>query len=175
MTKRTLPLLVATAALALAAATARAESFEVSLGLEPGGALSEYDGFDLDAGVFLGVGVPITADWKGELRLLAHDGDRLDVNTWQLGARTYFPTGVEWKPFAQGGLHYATRDYHPQGNFADRDDDGDFGVFAGGGVDWNATPRFALRFDGRLALYDSDFSGGLETDVDLTAGAVFRF
>jgi len=175
MTRHRLPyVLCVLAALAFSfAGPARADDFEVSFGIEPGGPPAEYDGRDLDAGLFAGFGVRFSELWTGEVRWLTQDGDAIDVDTLHFGVRRHLPNGSAWTPFAQGGLHYADRSVHAGRGL--RDEDGDFGVFAGGGVDWKANDTLSLRFDGRLLLYDSDTSGGLESDVDLTAGVVFRF
>ena len=49
------------------------------------------------------------------------------------------------------------------------------GLFAGGGVDWQLSGWFALRFEGRLLVYDSELYDDIETDPGLLVGAVFRF
>ena len=172
--------------LALAAAPgARAEGFEVSLGLEPDGPTSEYDGVDLDAGFYLGFGGRFDERWSGEIRVLDQDGRRIDLTSWQLGARYALPSGSEWKPFVQAGAHFGDLEARNEVVCSRRGIRGpcpalresfeDVGIYAGGGVDWNFAPQFALRFDGRLLVFDSELTDDLETEADVTAGVVFRF
>jgi len=56
-----------------------------------------------------------------------------------------------------------------------RQDEEAVGPMVGGGVDWHWTEAAALRFDGRLSVYDSDLTGSVEEDLDLSLGLVFRF
>jgi len=191
MTRHTFPLvLCALAALVLSTALpARADGYEVSLGIEPEGAFSEYSGLDVDAGLFVGFAAAVADDWSVELRWLSQDRaflsfDSVDLDTWQLGARRHFVGSGDWKPFVHGGLHYG-RLNERRGRVCvrgivgpcppERRTSDDLGVYAGGGVDWQFLPSWAVRFDGRLVVYASERTGDLEDDVDLTAGVVFRF
>jgi hypothetical protein len=168
-------------ALATAAAAGQAERFELSVVAEPGASYSDYEGFDVDLGFGVGVGWLLAEPWSVELRGLFAEGDVVDVETFQLGLRRGFPGAGAWRPFVQAGLHFQRSELEievfciqaPCPPLEERHED--FGVYAGGGVDWGFARRAALRLDGRLAVYDSGRSGGTEDTLDVTAGLVVRF
>lgn len=180
-----LPILLAGVLAFAARAAAAGDAFEFGLGLEPDGPPSDYSGIDLDAGLFASFGWRFDEPWTLELRVMDQDGSRVDLTSWQAGLRYHLPAAVDWVPFVQGGVHYGDVAARNEVVCLARGIRGpcpplsasyeDLGVWAGGGVDWRFDPRFALRLDGRLVAYDSDLTGDLETDVDLTAGVVFRF
>jgi hypothetical protein len=109
--------------------------------------------------------------------------ESLRLDTYQLGLRRSFALASSWHPFVQLGAHYQSGDIETvvfcesvigpcPTQRSSRDEPG---LFVGGGVDWDFARRAALRFDGRLVVYDSDATGDNATSSDLTAGLVFRF
>lgn len=161
--------------------------FELSLVAAPSASYSDYDGFEFDTGLGLGLGWAFSERWSVELRGLWRESDRfgdfeqLDHQTFDLGLRRHFLPGSSWQPFLQAGASLQRAEVVREvvctvpivspcpPEVEDRDD---VGGFVGGGVDWNFSRRAALRFDGRLILLDSDAGG---ERVDATAGLVFRF
>ena len=165
-----------------ASAAAQNPDFEVSAFLEPAGSYSDYHGFDLDTGLGAGVGWRFSPHWTAEGRFLLWDGDFADAETYQLGLRyAFLDPGARWRPFLTGGLHLGQTDLRHEvvcvsAPCADNEQSvEDTGLFAGGGVDWQLSDWFALRFEGRVQVYDSELSDDIEEDVDVTAGVVFRF
>jgi opacity protein-like surface antigen len=156
--------------------------FEVSAFVEPGASYSDYHGFDLDTGLGAGLGWRFAPHWTAEARLLRFDAEFADAENYELGLRYAFgEADARWRPFVVGGIHHQQSDLRYEvvcvtGPCPDREESyDDTGLFAGGGVDWQLSDWFALRFEGRLAVYDSELTDDLEEELDLTAGVVFRF
>lgn len=178
-----LPLFACALALACALpAAGQEEGFEVSAFVGPGGSYSDYNGFDLDTGLGAGFGWRFAPHWTAEARFILNDARFAEAESYQLGLRYAFgDPDARWRPFAAAGLHHQQTDLQrpvvcvnapcprTEESFEDT------GLFAGGGADWQILRWFALRFEGRLAVYDSDLSGDVEEDIDLTAGVVVRF
>jgi hypothetical protein len=174
--------------IAFAAASAASEhGLEVFVVVEPAASYSDFEGFDFDPGLGLGAGWEIGRGWWAELRALLTDADRrgaeAEVTSWQLGARRFFATGSAWEPFVAFGGHYQEREVEREVVCVDvrapcpprREEQEDLGGFLGGGVDWRFAGRLALRLEGRVALYDSESSGDVESATDVTAGLTYRF
>jgi hypothetical protein len=175
-----LPFLVAAPALG------QDEPIELSLLAAPGGAYSESEGFELETAWGAGLGFGFARDWQVEVRaLLAEDDlafESFEQRSFELGLRRFFDAGA-WHPFVQAGARFREAEVSRQvvcTQFAEpcpplEEQREEFGPFVGGGVDLDLARWFALRADGRLNLYESDATGDVENDVDLTVGAVFRF
>jgi hypothetical protein len=175
-----LPILVSAPALG------QAEPVELSLLAAPGGAYSESEGFELDSAYGVGLGFGFATDWQVEVRALLADSDRqfeeFEQRSFELGLRRFLGSDT-WRPFLQAGARFreseVSRDVvciEIQGPCPPEvEQREEFGPFVGAGVDLELASWFALRGDGRLNFYDSDATGDVENDVDLTVGAVFRF
>ncbi len=163
-------------------ALGQGSKLEVSAFVEPAGSYSDYHGFELDTGFGAAIGWRFSSHWTAEGRFLLWDGDLADAETYQLGLRyAFLDPGARWRPFVVGGLHLGQTDLRHEVVCVrapcpdDEQSVDDTGLFAGGGVDWQLSDWFALRFEGRVQVYDSELSDEIEEDVDLTAGVVFRF
>ncbi len=181
---RTVLLLVA---LPLSSSTAFAappsgEIFELSVLAAPGGSYSDYEGFELDNGFGFAVGRRFAPRWGAEVRALWQDGRVAEAETYQVGVRFSVEGGPgDWRPFAVGGLHLQRSDLRhevvcvqaPCPPLHETHDD--LGAFVGGGVDWIVSRPLTVRFEGRLAGYDSDRRSQSETTSHFTAGVVWRF
>jgi hypothetical protein len=163
-------------------ARAQTANFEASAFVAPSGSYSDYNGLDLDTGLGGGLAWRFRPHWAIEGRFLQRDGDFADVESYQLGLRyAFLNDDARWRPFVVGGGHLNQGDLRHEvvcvtGPCPDREESfDDTGFFAGGGVDWQFNDWFAVRFEGRLLVYDSELYDEIEEDVDLTAGVVFRF
>lgn len=175
-----LPLLVAAPALG------QDEPIELSLLAAPGGAYAESEGFELDSAWGAGLGFGFARDWQVEVRALFADSDtqfeEFEQRSFELGLRRFLGSET-WRPFLLAGARFRESEVSrevvcieiqaPCPPEVERREE--VGPFVGAGVDWELASWFALRADGRLNFYDSDVSGDVESDVDLTVGAVFRF
>ena len=178
-----LPLLAFALALASTLpAVGEEKSFEASVFVEPGGSYSDHNGLDIDTGLGAGFGWRFAPHWTAEARFTQNDAESADVKSNQLGLRYAFgDTDARWRPFVAGGLHLGEVELRREvvcvaGPCPDLEQSyDDTGLFAGGGVDWQLNKWFALRFEGRLLVYDSELSDDIEEDLDLNAGVVFRF
>lgn len=170
-------LLVFSTGLALAAET----RFEASAVVEPGGGVSEVRGFELDAGFGLGLGFFFSDAWALEIRALVSRGEITDAATYNVGLRRHFGEEIGWSSFFQFGVAYQNVEFDDFVACLDaecrRTTNGanDPGLYAGFGLDWNFSEHLGLRFDGRVASYDSDIETSDDYEVDLTAGLVLRF
>jgi hypothetical protein len=170
-------------------AGAQDRPLELSVLVAPGATYSEIDGFDLDSTAYgLGAGWRLSEAWSLEVRGLIRENDsgsaEFEEQTFDLGLRRAIGGGEAWRPFLQAGARYRNAEANYQVVCVDdvtfpcpplRDEREEYGPFVGGGVDWIFGRAAALRFDGRLSIYESDAAGGTEEDVDLTVGLVFRF
>ena len=165
-------------------AVGQEKSFEASVFVEPGGSYSEDDGLDLDTGLGVGAGFGwrFAPHWTAEARFTLYDPESGDAESYQLGLRYAFgDTDARWRPFVAGGVHLGQRELRREvvcvaGPCPDLEQSFDeTGLFLGGGVDWQLNGWFALRFEGRLLIYDSELYDDIEEDIDVLAGAVFRF
>ena len=181
---RVLPSMCAVLALVAASfspALAQRGPAELSFVLSPAASYSDYEGFDLDTGFGVGLAWPLGSSWSLDLRAMHRDGRHSDLDTFQVGARGLFDRQAAWQPFFVAGAHAQRAKVEEQVFCVTTPcpprtlQYTDYGAFAGGGVDWIFTQRAALRFEGRLAAYDSERSGDIETTLDLTAGIVLRF
>jgi hypothetical protein len=173
----------------LAAPAAAQRPLELSLLVAPGGSYSEVEGFELDSTAYgLGAGWWVSERWSLELRGLANDDENrfadFEQETFELGVRRALAGGSGWRPFLQAGARYRSSEAEYQVVCVAsvqfpcpplQSNEDDFGPFVGGGVDWLIHRTTALRFDGRLFAYDSEVTGGIETDAGVTVGLVFRF
>ncbi len=185
--RRTLMLLLLDCA-ASASLLAQENPFELSLVVVPSGSYSEYEGSDFDLGYGLGLGWAYSEHWSAELRGLRRENDsefaHYELDTYELGLRRRFRGADDWRPFVLfGALYQEAKRESPNYCVAtvtfpcppDIQRNSESGAFVGGGVDWNFTPHFALRLDGRGSIYESDSTGDADVRVDLTAGLVLRF
>ncbi len=167
---------------------AQTEGVELSLLFAPEATYSSAEGLDTGTSWGLGAGVPLRSAWTLEARgLFSHQeasGISFERRTLDLGLRRSFAAGAGWRPFLQLGARQRATEIEREvvclDSFqfpcpADREKRDEVGAFVGGGVDWRLAPRWALRLDGRLFLYESDLTGDFEEDTDLTLGLVFRF
>lgn len=189
--RRTAPVALAAALVgALAAATAaRADdAYELALVFAPSASYSDFAGVEVDSAYGLGLGWAWSEVWGIELRGLYSDDDgpftRYEQRSFELGLRRAFLPAAAWRPYALAGARYRDARWEADvicvqqvGAPCDplRQDDEAVGPMVGGGVDWHWTEAAALRFDGRLSVYDSDLTGSVEEDLDLSLGLVFRF
>jgi hypothetical protein len=181
--RQQLPLCAVVLLLACAVpAMGQGSPFEVSAFVAPSGSYSDYNGLDLDTGFGAGLAWRFSSRWAVEGRFLQRDGRSVDVESYQLGLRyAFLEEDARWRPFVVAGAHLNQADLRHEvvcvsGPCPDREESfDDTGLFAGGGVDWQLNDWFAVRFEGRLLVYDSELYDKIEEDVDLTAGAVFRF
>ncbi len=164
------------------AASAPEDAFELSALAAPGGSYSDYEGFELDTGFGLAAGWRFAPRWGAEVRALRQDGRVAEAETYQVGVRFSAEGGPgDWRPFAVGGLHLQRSDLRhdvvcvqaPCPPLHETHDD--LGAFVGGGVDWIVSRPLIVRFEGRLAGYDSDRRSQSETTSHFTAGVVWRF
>lgn len=179
-----LPLVAVALALAcVLPAVGQEDAFEVSLFVEPGGSYSDHNGLDIDTGLGAGFGWRFAPHWTAEARFTQNDAESYaDIESYQLGLRYAFgDTDARWRPFVVGGVHLGQVELRREvvcvaGPCPDLEQSFDeTGLFAGGGVDWQLNGWFALRFEGRLLIYDSELYDDIEEDADLLVGAVFRF
>ena len=177
-----LPLVAVALALACVLPAVGQEAFEVSLFVEPGGSYSDHNGLDIDTGLGAGFGWRFAPHWTAEARFTLYDPESGDAESYQLGLRYAFgDTDARWRPFVVGGVHLGQVELRREvvcvaGPCPDLEQSFDeTGLFAGGGVDWQLSGWFALRFEGRLLIYDSELYDDIEEDIDVLAGAVFRF
>ncbi len=163
-------------------ALSQSTRFEVSAFFEPGGSYSESEGFDYDNGLGVGLGLRVSPAWTVDARALFHDEGAAEDRTYQLGLRYAFGREeARGLPYVVGGLHHREDQarYPVECVVApcpDREVESEVtGAFAGGGIDYQARPWFSIRFDGRLAAYQSDVTDHFEHEVDLTLGVAFKF
>lgn len=186
-------LFAAAAGAVLLAAPVQSQSrhFEIYAVTEPTGSYSEYQGYDLDLGLGGGIGWRFSQHWAIELRGLFHNADFADAAVYQLGLRYAFGGDESrWRPFVVAGAHSQEFDLWRTvdcSSSSGMNCNGweqsyrDTGLFAGAGVDWQFARMWALRFEGRIAVFDPEYEGqwgdegGSQDDIDLTVGVAFRF
>lgn len=183
------PLSLALLAAGLLAAPVRGQfdRFEISAVVEPSGSYSEYQGYDLELGLGGGIAWRFSPHWAIDLRGMVHNAESADATAYQLGLRYAFGGDESrWRPFVVAGWHSQKVEfwqfvdcsmscYGYEASYRDT------GYFAGGGVDWQFARMWALRFEGRIAVFDPDNYDqrgeevGYQDDIDLTLGLAFRF
>jgi hypothetical protein len=177
------------AILSCSTAVAQGDRVELSVLVVPAASYSSVEGFELDHTFGLGAGWRFAPRWSVELRGLGGE-TRTDLSyykqrTFELGLRRRLGASPTWRPFLQAGPRYRTADSSSavvcsapiasQCPATYRIEHEELGAFVGGGVDWLFSRNAALRFDGRLAMYDSEVTGSAARDVDLTLGLALRF
>lgn len=172
--------------LASAPALAQGEAVELSVLAAPGGTYSESEGFELQTAYGAGLGFGFAETWQVEVRALTAEDDlefeSFEQRSFELGVRRFFDRGT-WRPFVQGGARFREAEVSRQVVCSDittpcpplEEQREEFGPFVGGGVDLDLARWFAVRADGRLNVFESDATDDIESDFDLTVGAVFRF
>jgi hypothetical protein len=172
--------------LATAPAPAQGDAVELSVLAAPGGAYSESEGFELETAYGAGLGFGFAEAWQVEVRALTAEDElefeSFEQRSFELGLRRFFAAGT-WRPFLQAGARFREAEVSRQVVCTDittpcpalTEQREEVGPFVGGGVDLDLARWLALRADGRFNVYESDATGDVESDVDLTLGAVFRF
>lgn len=157
-------------------------NFEISAFFAPSGSYSDHNGLDFETGLGAGLAWRFSPHWAAEGRFLVRDGDFADAESYQLGLRyAFLADSARWRPFVAGGLHLGQTDFEHEvvcvrAPCSDQEQSlDDTGVYAGGGVDWQLNDWFAVRFEGRLMVYDSELYDEIEEDADLLVGVAFRF
>lgn len=156
---------------------------EIAITVAPKASYSTIGGYDLGVTAGLAVGWRFSERWSVEIRGLRSRGDRIDLDSVQLGARRFFDLGGAWWPFVHGGLYRERTETDdlvvcvqaiqfpcPRRRTSDEND----GLFAGAGVDWRFTARAALRIDGLVMAADTE-RYGTETWQSAGVGLAFRF
>lgn len=187
MRRRPLSLAFLVAGLLAAPVHGQFQRFEISAVVEPAGSYSEYQGYDLELGLGGGIAWRFSPHWAIDLRGMVHDAESADATAYQLGLRYAFGGDESrWRPFVVAGWHSQEVEFW---QFVDCSIScygypasyTDTGLFGGGGVDWQFAKMWALRFEGRIAVYDAGYEGqwgdegGTQNDIDLTLGVAFRF